>query len=148
MRQIRKLLGILVTLGAQSLGLSAASAQDAIVFQPSAPVLEYTASKTMVCGDIQWRVTWRSRTERPRMSGEIVVLLGGQGYFLNDAQSEVFERFSSVDNVSATCMPGDDENPTRSHLLVLGYELGTGSEALAQVSIEPDGEATWSFDAD
>lgn len=129
-------------------GANFAYAQEAIQIEETGVVRTYSASKTIVCGDYEWRVTWSSRSESPRISGDIVVLVNGRGYFLNDAQNEIFGQLNSVNGVSATCNPGSDDAPTRTRLLISGNTIEEGVAALAQVSVEPDGEASWSFDID
>ena len=99
---------------------SIAMGQEAIVIEEFGVARAYEASKSIVCDSVEWRVTWRSQSQEPHISGEIVALVSGDGHFLGDGQEEVFGRFSSIDGVSATCNPGRDQIPTRSHLLISG----------------------------
>ena len=108
----------------------------------------YSASKTIACGAYEWRVAWRSSSDEAFISGDVVVVVDGRSYDLGDAQTELFGRFSNLNSVSATCNRGTGEMPTRTRLLVSGYDLETGREAFAQVSIDDDGEAMWSYDTE
>ena len=104
----------------------------------------YEATKNISCGDVEWRVGWNS-SGRGRIRGDVTVLIAGKGGALPEAQAQVFDRFRTIDGVSATCNKGAGGRPTRSSLLVSGYGEADHKKAMAQLNVGPDHKASWSF---
>lgn len=114
----------------------------------SAPALDYTASKAILCDFMEWRVTWRSRSQRPRISGEVVFIIDGQPQPLGDAQSEVFGKLDMLNEVGATCDQWHDGSgrPTIFPLTMLGIDGETGLRVLVEIRMGRDGEVHWFYE--
>jgi hypothetical protein len=115
-----------------------------IAVEETGVATSYEATKNISCHDTQWQVQWSSRPGRGRMQGGVTVLIGGKSKVLTDAQEEIFGKFEAIDTVSASCNRGANGGPTRSSLLLLGSDEA-GKKALAQLRVEPDFKASWSF---
>jgi hypothetical protein len=109
--------------------------------------MEYEATKKISCGDLEWDVSWKSGASRGQVTGAVNLLIRGKGKPLSDVQSEVFDKFASVDNVSATCNKMANGKSVRSTLLILGHSVADGKKSLAQGNIEPDMVVKWTFAA-
>jgi hypothetical protein len=106
---------------------------------------EYEAMKKISCGDLEWHVRWKSTSSRGPIMGDVKLLSGAISKILPDAQSQIFDKFATVDNVSATCNMGADGQPVRSTLLILGNGFEDGKKSLAQGNIEPGMAVNWTF---
>lgn len=106
--------------------------------------LSYEATKNISCGDVQWQVDWKSGPERGQLTGNVTVLLKGKSTAISGAQAEIFDKFDTIDNVSATCNKGVNGAPTRSTLLVLGNTDGS-RKGLVQLNVDPNGKPAWTF---
>jgi len=109
--------------------------------------IEYDATKKISCGNLEWHVSWKSGSVRGKISGDVKLLSGGKSKTLPDVQSQVFDKFATVDTISATCNIGANNKSVRSTLLILGNSLEDGKKSLAQGSIEPDMVVKWTFAA-
>jgi hypothetical protein len=110
--------------------------------------LEYDATKNISCGNMKWRIRWASNPLQKSITGDISVTINRKQRALPDAKKYVFDKFLSLDDVSATCNKIKGSNGVRSSLLMSGLELGSKKTALAQIHIEPNFETKWSFDAE
>ena len=117
---------------------------DPITFAETGVARTYEATKRISCGDLEWRVEWRSGSELGQIRGSVAVSLSGRRKNMPDAQAQIFDRFETIDSVSATCNVGATGEPIRSALLVDG-SVGQGRRAMAQVHVEPDSGTTVSF---
>lgn len=106
----------------------------------------YEASKTITCGEFQWRVEWSSGPERDNLRGVVTLASNGKSYTAPDAQAELFNKFATINGVSATCNEGANGMPTRTSLLVSGNGRENGTDALAQAHPNGDLVLAWSFD--
>jgi len=108
----------------------------------------YSASKDITCDEYSWRVKWASANNPARITGEVIVMINGKGVLISEPTNDIFSRFSNVNSVSATCNTASERSPTLSHLLVLGTDASTGTEALAKLTVEENLEYRWSYDVD
>ncbi len=130
----------------QSTQNSGAEDASSIPIEETGVASSYEATKNISCGDIVWQVRWKSGATRGNITGEVVVVRGAKSQVMPEAQERIFGRFATIDDVSATCNPGQGGQPTRSSLLVSGYDIETSTRALGQLSIDQELAATWSFD--
>ena len=128
----------------QPSGNAAGTNRSPIVIEETGVATSYEATKNISCGDMEWRVDWKSGPARDKIRGGVTVVIAGKSKALPEAQAQIFDRLASVDSVSATCNKGANGGPTRSSLLVLGKD-GAGKKALAQLNVDPDFKANWSF---
>ena len=117
-----------------------------IMIEETGVAQTYEATKAITCEDVRWLVSWSSGPDRGEIRGEISAVLQGRTFEAKDAQAELFEKFSMVDGVSATCNRASDGAITRTALLVSGSSREGGRTALAQVRIEGEGAFDWTFD--
>ncbi|MEM6908043.1 MAG: hypothetical protein AAF494_05135 [Pseudomonadota bacterium] len=126
---------------------AASQPDNTIVIEETGVADSYEATKTISCADVRWYVAWKSQGSNQPIAGSVSISMAGEKRrSLDDAQTEVFGKFSSVQDVSATCNPAKGDQPTRTTLLVLGQALENGQRALAQVNVEQDFAVNWSFD--
>lgn len=104
----------------------------------------YEATKRIFCGNVEWRVKWRSGPGRGKISGDVTAVVANKRKALPDAQAQIFAKFATLNSVSATCNLATGSSPTRSTLLASGY-VPNGEEALAQLRVDSDLKPQWSF---
>lgn len=118
-----------------------------ITIEETGVATNYEATKTIICGNVEWRVKWKSGPDKKQIRGDITVVKAGESRALPEAQAEVFGKFSAVDGVSATCNKTPDNKVVRSSLIVIGHGMENRGKSLAQVYVEPDFKTQWSFNA-
>lgn len=124
----------------------AAIGDKAISIEEAGVATSYEATKNISCGDIEWRVRWESRPAKGQISGGITVVIAGENKALPEAQAQIFDKFATIDSVSATCNESPNNGVTRSSLLVVGNARSGGMKALAQLNVGADFATNWSFD--
>ena len=115
-----------------------------IIVEETGVATIYEATKTISCGNVEWRVHWQSEGGDRQIRGRVEVEMGGQNRSLSEVQAQVFASFKSVDDVSATCNRGVGAQSVRTALLILGTDVNN-RRALAQVYLEANLETSISF---
>lgn len=114
-----------------------------IVIEETGVATSYESVKNISCGEVQWRVNWKS-TGRGQIRGTITAVINGRSKVVSEAQSELFGKLEIIDGVSATCNKGKNGQPSRSVLLVRGYSALQNKGVMAQLHVDRQFKAHWS----
>lgn len=129
----------------QSSGAAMSPNRTPITIEETGVATSYEATKNISCGNMDWRVNWRSGSESARIIGGTTVQIAGESKIIAESQAHIFDRLATVDDVSATCNESPD-GVVRSSLLVVGNDAEEGKKALAQLHVDQNFKVDWSFD--
>lgn len=130
----------------QAAGTTASPNSTPIVAEETGVAISYEATKNISCGNFEWRVNWKSGPAKRQIRGDVTVVIAGKSKALPEVQAQVFDKFATIDGISATCNKIADSEAVRSSLLISGNNLENSKKSLAQLRVGPDFKLEWSLD--